>query len=93
MLERSDLEKLAELARIEIAPDEEDKLLHDLEQILKHFGELKDVATEGVAPRTGGAHRSNAVRADEPRSGRTETAQQAFPESSQGFLKVPPVFE
>ena len=95
VLERKDLEKLAELARIELPRDEEDKLFCDLEQILKHFDELKEIDTAKIPPLTGGTDLHNVLRDDEAAQSLTgsDIAPDQFPEKHSGFLKIPPVFE
>ncbi|MCL4403993.1 Asp-tRNA(Asn)/Glu-tRNA(Gln) amidotransferase subunit GatC [Patescibacteria group bacterium] len=94
MLEKNDLEKLAELSRMEVEPAEEEKLLKDLGGILDHFEELKAVPTDGVKPMTGGTETRNIYREDEEGNGLTgEEAKKGFPEEEKDYLKVPPVFE
>jgi aspartyl-tRNA(Asn)/glutamyl-tRNA(Gln) amidotransferase subunit C len=94
MLTKKDLEKLAELSRLEIKSNEEEKLLKDLGAILDHFEELKTVRTDGVAPMTGGTELKNVFRDDEEGNGLSgEIAKGEFPEKERGYLKVPPVFE
>ncbi len=94
MLTKKDLEKLAELVRLEIKPREEEKLLKDLTSILNHFEELKEINTEDIDPLLGGTSNVNALRDDEESENiPKERALEQFPEKSKGFLKVPPVFE
>ncbi len=94
MLTKKDLEKLAELARLDIKPHEEDKLLKDLTSILDHFEELKEINTDNIAPLLGGTSNVNAFREDEETENLPkEKALEQFPKKSKGFLKVPPVFE
>ncbi|MEK7163052.1 MAG: Asp-tRNA(Asn)/Glu-tRNA(Gln) amidotransferase subunit GatC [Patescibacteria group bacterium] len=55
-IDKKTLEHLAELGRIEIGDkrqaisDKEEKLLKDLQKILGHFEELKEVDTENINP-------------------------------------------
>ena len=93
-LNKRDLEHLAKLARIELDPKEEEKLLSDLKAILDHFKELQAVDTMNVAPMTGGTDLRNIFRDDAEREN-TNRGQgvDAFPEKKDGFLKIPPVFE
>lgn len=92
-IDKKTLEHLAELTRLELKPNEEEKLLQDLQKILDHFEELKSIDTAGIKPVSGGTHLTNVFRDDEKgentniRSG-TET----FPITEDGFLKIPPVF-
>jgi aspartyl-tRNA(Asn)/glutamyl-tRNA(Gln) amidotransferase subunit C len=93
MLTKKDLEKLAGLARMDLKPKEEEKLLKDLGKILDYFEELKEVNTENVEPLTGGTESQNVLRDDELNLILDKgPAIEAFPENSGGFLKVPPVF-
>lgn len=99
---KHELEHLAKLARIELDPGEEEKLIKDLGNILDHFKELQALDTSAVVPMTGGTDMRNAFREDgmadgEENSGPENTNRgagvEAFPESKDGFLKIPPVFE
>ncbi|MBI2623720.1 MAG: Asp-tRNA(Asn)/Glu-tRNA(Gln) amidotransferase subunit GatC [Candidatus Liptonbacteria bacterium] len=93
-LTKKDLEHLAELARIELAPKEEEKLLKDLDAILAHFESLKELDTTNVAPCTGGTMLMNVFREDKERENTNQKAgTENFPEEQDGYLKVPPVFE
>ena len=94
IIDKKTLEHLAALARIELDPKKEKKLLGDLEKLLAHFEELKTVDTEEVESMAGGAALTNVFRddGDSPRLP-NEAALRAFPEKEKGFLKIPPVFE
>jgi aspartyl-tRNA(Asn)/glutamyl-tRNA(Gln) amidotransferase subunit C len=103
---KRELEHLAKLARIELDPKEEEKLLKDLGAILDYFKELQALDTSTITPMTGGTDLRNVFREDasenlkgngEENGGPENTNQgagvEAFPESKNGFLKIPPVFE
>lgn len=93
-LTKRDLEHLAKLARIELDPKEEDKLLRDLGNILDHFKELQELDTSDVEPMAGGTDLTNVFRKDGERENtRRGAGVDAFPETKDGFLEVPPVFE
>ncbi|MFH1192856.1 MAG: Asp-tRNA(Asn)/Glu-tRNA(Gln) amidotransferase subunit GatC [Candidatus Jorgensenbacteria bacterium] len=93
MLSEKDVTHLAELARMALTPSERKSLLKDLEKMLAHFEELKEVNTDGVTPMTGGTQEVNAVRKDETGMKLpADATRAAFPESEKGFLKIPPVF-
>jgi aspartyl-tRNA(Asn)/glutamyl-tRNA(Gln) amidotransferase subunit C len=93
-LGKRELEHLAKLARIELDPKEEEKLLKDLGNILDHFKELQELDTTNVAPMTGGTDLRNIFRDDDGREGTNRGAGvENFPDKKDGFLKVPPVFE
>jgi aspartyl-tRNA(Asn)/glutamyl-tRNA(Gln) amidotransferase subunit C len=95
---KKELEHLAKLARIELDPGEEETLIKDLGNILDHFNELRELDTSNIAPMTGGTDLVNVFRADGEDDGGTESTNRgagvdAFPESKNGYNKVPPIFE
>ena len=97
-ISKKEFEHLASLARLELDPGTEEKLIHDLDAILDHFKELQALDTTAVAPMTGGTDLKNVFREDRADDGGRESTNQgagvdAFPESHDGFLTVPPVFE
>jgi aspartyl-tRNA(Asn)/glutamyl-tRNA(Gln) amidotransferase subunit C len=97
-INKHELEHLAKLARIELNPAEEEKLLKDLGAILSYFKELQEVDTSAVEPMTGGTDLRNIFREDSEEDGGRENTNRgagvdAFPESQNGYLKIPPVFE
>ena len=93
-LNKHDLERLAKLARIELDPGEEEKLLRDLGQMLDHFKELQELDTKNVPPMTGGTELFSVFRNDDERANTDQGAGVgSFPEKQDGYLKVPPVFE
>ncbi len=88
------LKHLAELARLELTPKEEDRLIKDLRDILSHFEELQKLDTTEVKPMTGGTQLTNVFREDEERVNKYAGAGvEGFPDNEKGFLKIPPVFE
>ena len=93
-INKEELEHLAKLARLELDPSEEEKLLADLGNILEHFKELQELDTTNVLPMTGGTDLKNAFREDTEHENTNRGAgTEAFPESEKGFLKIPAVFE
>jgi len=97
-ISKHELEHLAKLARVELDPKEEEKLIKDLDSLLEYFKELQALDTSTVAPMTGGTDLRNIFREDAVENGGRENTNQgagveAFPESKDGFLKIPPVFE
>lgn len=49
-LNQETIQLLSQLCRIECTPEEEEKLLADLEKILNYFTSLEEIDTEGVPP-------------------------------------------
>ncbi len=96
IINKQTLEKLAELARIEISGDKEEKLLSDLKAILGHFEELKEVDVSGVISpaKRDAVELTNIFREDEPVESETTAIDliESFPEKEGRFLKVPPIF-
>lgn len=93
-INKKTLKHLSLLARIELTPKEEEKLLKDLQKILDHFTELQEVDTEDIEGITGGTALRNVFREDEEQEGTNRgMGVEDFPESHGGFLKVPAVFE
>lgn len=45
-----DVERVAELAHLELAPEETGRMLRDLNAILDYVAELNELDTRGVAP-------------------------------------------
>jgi aspartyl-tRNA(Asn)/glutamyl-tRNA(Gln) amidotransferase subunit C len=93
-INKHELEHLAKLARIELDPKEEEKLLKDLGNMLEHFKELQNLPTKDVTPMAGGTDLKNIFREDTERENTNRGAGvEAFPEKEKGFLKIPPVFD
>jgi len=95
MITKKDLDYLGELARLDLSGADEEKLLQDLQKILEHFEELKNVKTDNVEPMAGGTFAKNVFRADDSKETvlPREWAVEQFPEKEKGYLKIPPVFE
>lgn len=93
-ISKKELEHLAKLARIELDPKEEDKLIKDLESLLDYFKELQALDTTNTAPMAGGTDLKNIFREDDERENTNQgNGTEAFPEKKDGYLKIPPVFE
>ena len=93
-----DVERVAELAHLELAPEETGAMLRDLNAILDYVAELNELDTANVVPLAQvGELAGDALpipRADklEPSLPRTEVMLQA-PETDGAFFKVPKVIE
>ncbi len=96
IINKKTLEKTAELAKIEIAAEKEEKLLKDLSEIINYFEELKKIDTSNVRPLSGGVLHFHAGRDDEKElksEASSADLTDAFLEKENNFLKVPGVFE
>lgn len=88
------VERLARLGRLALTDEEKKRLAKDLSKILAHFEELQELDTKEVAPMTGGTNLSGVFRGDEAASGtNARKGTTAFPETRDGFLVVPPIFD
>jgi aspartyl-tRNA(Asn)/glutamyl-tRNA(Gln) amidotransferase subunit C len=94
-----DVERVAELANLELAPEERPRMLRDLNAILEYVAELNELDTKGVAPLAQvsellDAASTGVLRADAvtPSLDRVEVMKEA-PETDQAFFKVPKVIE
>jgi aspartyl-tRNA(Asn)/glutamyl-tRNA(Gln) amidotransferase subunit C len=94
-----DVQRVAELANLELTPDESGHMLHDLNAILDYVAQLNELNTAGVTPLAQigelmGAGGLSLLRPDaqEPSLDRAAVMVQA-PETDQVFFKVPKVIE
>lgn len=93
-IDKAALAHLATLARIELDAAEEERLLADLGNILEHFKVLAELDTSDVLPMAGGTDLMNVLRNDDARENTDRgDGVEAFPESQDGYLKVPSVFD
>lgn len=93
----NDVQRVAELAHLELTEQESGAMLYDLNAILDHVAQLSELDTSGVVPlaqisELGGG--VSALRADAtaPSLDRAQVMQEA-PETDQVFFKVPKVIE
>ena len=89
-MDKSDVNKLAKLARIKVDEDEKDKLTQDLSNILAYVGELQEVMAELPDTPEPGVVR-NVMREDgEPHQKGTysEELVSAMPDKDGKYLKV-----
>jgi aspartyl-tRNA(Asn)/glutamyl-tRNA(Gln) amidotransferase subunit C len=94
-----DVERVAELAHLELKPEETPRMLGDLNAILDYVAELNELDTTGVEPLAQVSELKNAagvgvLRDDmlSPSLDRATVMSQA-PETDQAFFKVPLVIE
>ena len=95
----ADVERVAELANLELAPEEIPGMVKDLNAILDYVAELNELDTEGVPPlaqvgELEGAAGASELRPDvlQPSLDRAAVMARA-PESDGAFFKVPKVIE
>lgn len=83
------IRKVAQLARLELTPEEEDQLSVDIEQILAWIDQLEEVDTEGIAPVIHMHTNINAYREDVPHNDLTRAeALLNAPQKEEEYFKV-----
>lgn len=92
-IRKEDIEHLAELARIDLAAAEENRILKDAEAILGYFEELNQVDTDGIPPMAGATELINITDEDAVNPEFIQKGIESFPESEKGCLKVPGVMK
>ena len=93
-LERSDVEKIAHLARLAIDEQKVDGYAADLSKILDLVEQMNAVDTEGVTPMAHPLHMSQRLRADEvTEMDNREKYQRIAPQIEAGLYLVPKVIE
>jgi aspartyl-tRNA(Asn)/glutamyl-tRNA(Gln) amidotransferase subunit C len=94
-----DVAKVAELAHLELRPEEMPRMVGDLNAILDYVAELNQLDTTGVTPlaqvtELAGAGGAAQLRADVPAPSLDRaTVMLQAPESDGAFFKVPKVIE
>ena len=93
-LDRSDVEKIAHLARLAISEEEKDRYAASLSDILSLVEQMNAVDTEGVTPMAHPLHMVQRLRPDEPTEpNQRELFQQIAPATEDGLYLVPRVVE
>lgn len=93
-LDRSDVEKIAHLARLHISEDEKPRYAADLSNILDLVAQMDAVDTTGVLPMAHPLHMSQRLRTDAPSEpDQREHFQQIAPLTEDGLYLVPRVIE
>lgn len=96
-ISREDVRHIADLARIELGEDEEDKFGKELSSILDFVQKLSEIDTSGVVPMTGGTILESVMREDGSRQavleGKSAKLLASAPERKEGWVKVKAIFE
>jgi aspartyl-tRNA(Asn)/glutamyl-tRNA(Gln) amidotransferase subunit C len=93
-LSRTEVERVAKLARLEISEGEEEIFARQLSEILDYVRTLNGLATDGIEPTATVLERTDVFRDDEiRRSLPVELALANAPESEDGFFRVPKIIE
>lgn len=94
IIDREQVSKVANLARLELTAEEEEQMTAQLSGILEYFQQLSELDTTDVPPTTRAIDVSNVVRPDElqPYPDREGLLQEA-PEQDGDFFKVPKILQ
>jgi aspartyl-tRNA(Asn)/glutamyl-tRNA(Gln) amidotransferase subunit C len=91
-IRKEDIERLARLARIDIQGKEEE-LVKDALNILEYFEQLKDIRTDNISPMSGATDMVNCADSDDVDKTFLQKGVESFPESKEGYLRVPGVMK
>ena len=92
MIDIEEVKKVANLARLQLTPEEEQEFTIQLNSILDYFEQLSELDTDKVTPTSRAINLNNIMRSDElkPFANREEILACA-PETDGEFFKVPKI--
>lgn len=93
-LTRSDVDRIAALARLELSDAEKDLFVRQLAQVLEYAEQIQTIDTTGVPPTAHVASQQPTDRGDEPRPGLSNEealANAPDPSPNTGLFRVPRV--
>lgn len=92
MIDIEEVKKVANLARLQLTPEEEQEFTTQLNSILDYFEQLSELDTDKVTPTSRAINLNNIMRSDElePFANREEILACA-PETDGEFFKVPKI--
>lgn len=89
MIDDATVHHVARLARLRLAPDEEERMREELSGILEHVERIQALDLEGVPPTTHVIERQNVMREDVPRPSLSQDeALREAPEVIDGMFAV-----
>ena len=89
-----EVEHVARLARLELRPEDKERMRRELDGILAYIDKLRALDVEGVEPTSHAVPLTNVMRDDEPRPSlpRDEMLANA-PDAHGDFFRVPKIIE
>lgn len=88
------IDYVAELARIELTPEEKQRIGSQLEQVLDYVNQLSSLDVTGIRPMSHAAPLTNVTRPDTVRPSLThEKALQNAPAQINGLIRTPKIVE
>ncbi|MEG4810055.1 Asp-tRNA(Asn)/Glu-tRNA(Gln) amidotransferase subunit GatC [Microcoleus sp. F8-D3] len=92
MIDREEVRKVANLARLELTPEEEEQFTGQLNGILDYFEQLSELDTSKVQPTTRALDVSNVMRSDDLQPfPKRESILEEAPDRDGEFFKVPKI--
>ncbi|MGQ4647419.1 Asp-tRNA(Asn)/Glu-tRNA(Gln) amidotransferase subunit GatC [Lyngbya aestuarii] len=92
MIDREQVRKVANLARLEMTPQEEEQFAGQLSNILDYFEQLSELDTDDVPPTTRAIDVSNVTRPDELKLYPDREAMlKEAPEQDGDYFRVPKI--
>ena len=89
-----EVEHVALLARLRLTDEERERFTAQLNSILEHFEQLRQIDTAGVPPMSHAVEMSNVLRDDEPTPSLSpEEALANAPDQAENCFRVPRVIE
>lgn len=93
-IDRSTLNKIAHLARLELNERDAEQMMHDLTAVLNWVEKLNELDTEGIEPLTSMTQELNSFRQDEVQQHLDrQAALQNAPDHDGQYFRVPKVLE
>lgn len=94
MIDAAQIEHLANLARLQLSPEEQIAMQEDLTRVLGYFEQLNEVNTEGVPEMQRPVNLVNVLRQDVPAAAFAPAVVSALaPEMQGGQIKIPRTVE
>ncbi|AMA09267.1 MULTISPECIES: Asp-tRNA(Asn)/Glu-tRNA(Gln) amidotransferase subunit GatC [unclassified Picosynechococcus] len=92
MIDLEQVRKVAHLARLELTPEEEQRLPSQLSAILDYVEQLSELDTDNVEPTTRAIDVSNITRADEQKTfGDRQLLLDNAPDREDDYFRVPKI--
>ncbi|MDF9797332.1 aspartyl-tRNA(Asn)/glutamyl-tRNA(Gln) amidotransferase subunit C [Catalinimonas alkaloidigena] len=93
-IDRSTIQKIAHLARLEFEHDAEEEMIKSMSEILDWVDQLKEVDTDGVEPLTSMSHEVNVWREDKVKDTLShDRGLSQAPRRDEDYIRVPKVIE
>ena len=93
-LSREEVEHIAELARLELTPEQKTLYQKQLSAILDYFAQLQKLDTTGIPPTSSVLPARSVLRSDESRTGLSlQEVLDNAPQATDSQFRVPPILD